>query len=103
MNELDPKEIWLAILMSCLGGAAHMLQRLKESEYKNAWGPVADMVMAGLAGSLTFFACKYFNLPFWAIGFCTGLAGHAGVRMIKIAESWIAKKAGVEHDQQPKP
>jgi uncharacterized membrane protein HdeD (DUF308 family) len=103
MTDKDWHEIALAFGMSILGGAAHMLTKLSNSEYKNLWGPIADMFMAGLAGTLAFFACKYWAVPIWGIGFATGVAAHGGVRVIKLFESWLAKRAGIDnHDTEKK-
>lgn len=97
MNNINWFEILTALIMSTLGGAAHMLTRLGNGEYKNKIQPVADMVMAGLAGMLAFSVCKYLNAPFWLMGFFVGIAGHAGVRAIKMAEEFWANKFGVKH------
>lgn len=110
-HDKDPttwsSDIWvLAIVMSLLGGAVSLIQRLpcpraRPFGVKEA---TAEMATSGFVGLLAFMALEALDTPVGVCAALSGVAGHMATRLLFLVENMIEQriknKAGMNDGEQ---
>jgi len=99
--------LWL-ITMGMVGGLVSMYQKVKAgvSRWLNLSELIGEMATSGFVGFITGLLCEAAGFSFPLTMALVGITGHMGGRAIffaeRVGQKWIAKRLGVEAEEDSK-